>query len=253
MKLLTSKQSVTPYTALASIYDQVMAHVNYRRWAAYIHDIISLFRPQTTMVIDVSCGTGTFCSFLQRYDYQVFGLDNSLPMLKQAVQKEILPKNFICADLSRPPLSIQVDAAVSLYDSMNYLMESTLWLAALRNIYNLLQDGGLYIFDVSTVFNSQKDFSQYVNRETFANGSYLRKSRFDKKKNIQKNYFEIELTQHPKTIFCEMHLQTIRPLDEVVDFINKSPFTMVAGYQDFTFKPYHEKCERVHFVLKKDL
>jgi hypothetical protein len=49
-----------------------------------------------------------------------------------------------------------------------------------------------------------------------------------------------------------MHQQTIRPLGEVIDLIKESPLSMVAGYQDFTFSPYHEKCERVHFVLKKN-
>ena len=83
------------------------------------------------------------------------------------------------------------------------------------------------------------------------NGSYLRKSNFDKKENIQINHFEIRLNEHPKTVFVETHKQRIRSLQEVVDFIEASLFTLIAGFKDFTFQPFDESCERVHFVLQK--
>lgn len=253
MKWFAEKETVAPYSALAPIYDQVMAHVNYERWAAYVHDIIQRFRPDTEWVVDVSCGTGTCLSFLRDYGYRVTGMDSSMAMVKQAAQKSLRQQNrFLCADLLNVPLSKQPDVVISLYDSMNYLLNASLWRKALLEIYKILHNNGLFVFDVSTVLNSDKDFSKYVHRETFGEGSYFRKSEFEKKEAIQKNYFEIKLKSQPKKIFCENHQQRIRPLKEIVDFIENSPFTFVAGYQEFTFEPFAEDCERVHFVLKKE-
>jgi hypothetical protein len=135
---------------------------------------------------------------------------------------------------------------------MNYILDAEGWQKALKNIYDHLKKNGLFIFDVSTVFNSQKDFSKYVHRETFKNGSYFRKSFYDRRNFIQINSFEIKLPTHPKVIFCERHQQRIRPLSEIVQFITQSPFTLLAGYKEFTFTPFDEECERVHFVLRKE-
>ena len=247
-----TKKKVTPYSALAPIYDRVMAHVNYKRWAAYIDEIVSRFRPASHWIVDLSCGTGTLCLLLEKYGYSVTGLDSSKAMLLQAARKISINQNrFICADLCSLPIAEQPDVVISLYDSMNYLLNTKMWRKCLSDIFHVLKDGGLFIFDVSTLFNSRKDFSRYVHKETFWGGSYFRKSTFDKKNNVQINYFEIKLANKPKTIFCETHHQRIRRLDEIVQFVDASPFSLLAGYKDFTFKPYSETCERVHFVLKK--
>ncbi|MBN1479839.1 class I SAM-dependent methyltransferase [candidate division KSB1 bacterium] len=252
MKWGASHKNVAPYTALAPIYDRVMAHVNYERWAAYIHDIISCYRPASKWVVDISCGTGTFCLLLHIYGYHVTGMDSSLPMLKQAVRKwSTNPASFICADLSHLPLSERADVVVSLYDSMNYLLESSSWHASLLEISAQLQENGLFIFDVSTIYNSSKDFSQYVNKESFSGARYVRKSTFDKKNHIQTNHFEIRLAQNPGMTLCETHRQRIWPLEDIQAFIQDSPFDLLAGYKNFSFDPLTEKCERVHFVLKK--
>ena len=251
MKWFAEKKTVPPYSALAPIYDQVMEHVNYRRWAAYVHNIVSRFQPDSRCIVDISCGTGTCAVFLSKYGYRVTGLDSSLPMLKEA-QRKTRAAHFICADLSLLPLTTEAGTIVSLYDSMNYLLEEDLWHKAFVDVHRALKKDGLFIFDVSTLMNSKRDFSRYVHRETFHNGSYVRKSSFDRQEFIQKNYFEIKLHDRPGFVFCENHQQRIRPLKEILMFIDASPFDLLAGYKDFTFEPFDEECERVHFVLKKE-
>ncbi|MBN1560070.1 class I SAM-dependent methyltransferase [candidate division KSB1 bacterium] len=244
---------MAPYSALAHIYDDVMAHVNYKRWAAYIHEIITRFRPHSHWIVDISCGTGTLCLLLARYGYNVTGMDRSPAMLKQAARKTLPQKNsYICADLRSLPFAAQPDVMVSLYDSMNYLMKAESWHKSLREIFLALKDNGLFIFDVSTIYNSRKDFARYIHSESFAGGSYHRRSTFDRKENIQTNYFEIKLSHQPGHLFCETHHQRIRHLEEIVALIDHSPFSLIAGYKEFSLEPYHENCERVHFVLKKN-
>ncbi|MBN1466052.1 class I SAM-dependent methyltransferase [candidate division KSB1 bacterium] len=229
-----------------------MAHVNYKLWATYIHEIVTRFRPESRRIVDLSCGTGTLCLLLAHYGYQVTGMDSSHAMLRQAARKTASAQiRYVCADLCSLPMAERSDVMISLYDSMNYLMDIPLWNRSLLDIHSCLNDDGLFIFDVSTIYNSCKDFSRYIHRESFADGSYHRKSTFDREKNIQTNYFEIKLAHQPGVLFCEMHRQRIRQLEEIVDIIRRSPFDLVAGYKDFSLAAYSENCERVHFVLKK--
>ena len=249
---MVSKTKVSPYSALAPIYDQVMFHVNYKKWANYVIKIANKFAKSSKIIFDISCGTGSCDFYLSKQKFNVIGMDAALAMVQQArikYNKENML--FFCGDMQHPALSTPVDMAISLYDSMNYLISDASWNTCLQNIHTILPAGGLFVFDVSTVYNSQIDFSQYIQKERFKHGTYKRQSWFDSKKFIQTNYFEIQYQNVPQTIFCETHQQKIRYLDEIESLIAQSPFEYIASFKDFTFLPRSEKSERVHFVLKK--
>ncbi len=249
---MISKQQVSPYSALAPIYDQVMIHVNYKKWAGYVTKIIKKFAKNSSSILDISCGTGSCDFYLRKQNFVVVGMDAALPMVQQARFKYKNEKIFFCCgDMQTPPVAVQFDAVISLYDSVNYLISDKSWHRCFRNVYDILEPNGLFIFDVSTVFNSQTDFSQYIQRERFSNGRYKRQSWFDSQEMIQTNYFEIRYHNMPDTVFCEMHQQKIRYLDDIESLIADSPFELVNAFKNFTLLPRSEKSERVHFVLRK--
>lgn len=242
-----------PYSALAQIYDQVMNHVEYDRWARHLIRLTRLHGGAPQTVLDVSCGTGTLCREFQARGFRVLGCDASLPMVKRALagsgSSSAIP--YWCAAMDRVALRTPVGLVLSSYDSMNYLHEPGQWHAVFRQIHSLLEPGGLFIFDISTLRNSQEIFADYVHREKFPEGSYRRTCHFDAGANIQYNYFEIELSGAPGCLYKEVHSQSIRALAEVEDFIAKSPFILLGSYANFTLRPGSEKAERVHFVLRK--
>jgi len=248
------KKDVPPYSALAVIYDEVMEHVDYVRWASYVYEIIQRFEIRADWILDISCGTGSCCAKLAELGCHVVGADSSLAMIRQAKEKfaqSSLSAGFYCADMRYQPLRSKPDVIISLYDSMNYLLYEKDWQACLNDVYIAVKSGGLFIFDVSTLQNSLQDFSNYRQKGMAAGGGYVRKSTFERGARMQKNYFEIILKDDPDVAHCETHCQIIRPLDEILSFIQKSQFQLLAGYKGFSFKPFTEKSERVHFVLKK--
>jgi len=250
--MMTIKNTIPAYEALAAIYDEVMAHVDYEHWAEYIDQLVDK-HGSGRKIYDISCGTGTCCAELYNLGYQVWGSDNSWPMVKQAVKKfnsTPLQNCFFCASMEYPAIRFQPDVIVSLYDSINYLIESAQWMTCLSNVASLLKPGGLFIFDVSTILNSQQDFANLVHKEQTSQGEYVRKSTFNSQTCLQKNVFEIRF-RNKKSGFKETHVQKIRALKEVEQFIKASPLNLVAGYEDFSLTPFSEECERVHFVLIK--
>jgi len=184
----------------------------------------------------------------------VAGSDISLDMIKIARDKAAksgLTMPFWCADMRRFAVRFPADLIVSLYDSMNYLMNPNDWARCLDNVYSMLGPKGVFVFDVSTVHNSQRYFRRYVQRERGQGIVYSRKSEFDNKRMIQQNRFEIRLDSHPNVVFYEVHEQRIRHLQDIMQMVAKSHLSLDGCYHGFSFTPGTEKSERVHFVLKK--
>ncbi len=242
-----------PYSALAQIYDQVMNHVDYDRWARHLIRLARLHGVEPRTVLDVSCGTGTLCREFQSRGYKILGCDASLPMLRRAVaahgSRAAIP--YWCSSMDRVAVHMPVDLVLSSYDSMNYLHEPRQWQAVFHRIHDLLAPGGLFIFDISTLRNSTEIFADYVHQEEFEEGSYRRTSLFDAGRNIQYNYFEIELSGTPGCLYIEVHSQSIRALAEIEGFVAQSPLELLGDYANFSLRPGSERAERVHFVLKK--
>ncbi len=240
---------VAPYSALAGIYDFVMNHVDYHRWANYVALIAEKHGNHTKNIVDFSCGTGSLCVHLEQLGYKVSGCDSSKEMIKVARQKLNAP--FWCADMRNAAMQGSPDMILSLYDSMNYLPDNLSWLQSFRSVYSILKPDGLFLFDVSTLHNSIDVFNNYVEKEKSENAGYLRKSRFEKEQQLQINYFEIRYKKFPEVIFCETHKQRIKSVKEIEDLIQQTNFEVLGYYSGFSLQPGGEESERVHFVLKK--
>ena len=231
-----------------------MNHVQYDEWARYIQKVAVTYGSNVKSILDVSCGTGTLCLKLEKYGYCIFGCDQSMEMAKKATAKATAWKSarkFFCAEMTLSPVKSQVDMVISLYDSINYLRNDLQWCQCLNNIYANLKVDGLFVFDVSTLYNSMYVFKNYIHREANGEASYFRRSSFFKKSQIQKTEFEIKFRSKPGTVFYESHQQRIRSLDDIERLIASSKLTKIAAHDGFTFYPGSEKSERVHFILKK--
>jgi SAM-dependent methyltransferase len=247
--------SITPYSALAEIYDQVMDHVDYGHWANYVYKLAALHGAEPRTVLEVSCGTGALSRELSLRKIRVLACDVSLAMVQKATRRgqgKARNVTYWCSDMRRIGLRIPADLVLSLYDSMNYLIQDVDWVQALLQMHEQLRPGGLFIFDISTLRNSIETFADYQHEENFSLGYYRRESYFDATTSLQYNHFDIILHQKPDALYTEVHKQRIRPLNEVVQLIAQTPFKFLANYADFTLRPGSEKADRVHFVLQKE-
>lgn len=242
-----------PYAVLASIYDQVMNHVDYDHWARHLLRLARLHGVSPRRILDLSCGTGRLCRELAARGYELLACDASLPMLKVAIQNaaQAPPIRFWCASMDRMATKNPVDLVISSYDSMNYLHTPAQWQATLQQAHRILHPGGLFIFDVSTLHNSIEVFADYVHEEQFAEGCYRRESRFALETHLQYNFFEIELSAAPGCLYKEVHVQKIRSLAEIDRFIAASPFICLGRYANFSLRPGSDRADRVHYVLVK--
>lgn len=75
------------YTAFASVYDRLMADVDYLAWARFYHELMERYGVPRGKVCECACGTGSITIALSKMGYQMTGVDLSPDMLFEASQK----------------------------------------------------------------------------------------------------------------------------------------------------------------------
>ena len=240
-----------PYSELAEIYDRVMDHVDYISWAGYISSIFRRHRIDVKNILEIACGTGSLSVELYKLGYSVTGMDVSPHMLAKASEKfkkHDIPVRLFSSSMKSIPLNCQFDAVLCIYDSINYLTDTRDFIRTVGEVSKVTRSGGLFIFDVCTVKNSEMFFSQNSMVENLGDIRYERICKFDSVRRIQENHFIIR--KFGKR-YVENHYQKIYRLDEIRAMIAGNNFDEIGIYDDLSFLPGTENSERVHFVLKK--
>ena len=245
---------VSPYSKLASIYDDVMSHVDYKLWARYIQKVIKKWNPDARTILDISCGTGSFLAKLDVARHQLFGFDLSFEMIFKSKTKNHCLKHQLqlwCGDMQSFVIQKKVDVVVCLYDSINYLLSFDEWTRCFDCVFESLNDQGIFIFDICTEKNSFKYFRNYIEKQKRNEYQYLRESQYNCETRIHSNRFIIDFNSDARK-YVEIHQQYIFPLNEVMNFISKSKFDLLSVYDGFTLRQANKNSLRVHFILKKN-
>lgn len=240
------------YTIIAKVYDEMMTHVNYKRWAKYIRSILKNEKFRDGNLLDIGCGSGEFLKYMQKYNYYTTGCDRSVEMIDRAKKK--LPNiHFLHSAL---PLLEEIpenkyNIIVCLFDTVNYLPDEETLTNSLQNIYRKIKSPGIFIFDVVTKFYCEQFFQNYHEDEILEKDTaYSRVSEFNADQNIQINYIRVYT---PDGIFEEIHHQKIFDLQLIQNIIlRKTKFEFINMLEDFSFQQADSNSGRVHFVLKKN-
>ena len=136
------------YDSLARHYDAVTG--DSATEARFVHGIIERCHGRAATVLDVACGTGGITALLAGA-YQVSGLDISAGMLAVARQK--LPEGtpLYLADMTSFKLNASFDVIVCAYQGVNHLLSLSGWKRFFDCVYDHLNEGGVFVFDIATV------------------------------------------------------------------------------------------------------
>jgi SAM-dependent methyltransferase len=105
--------------------------------------------PENASILDLCCGTGQLASELTRRGYKVSGLDGSAEMLGFA-RRNAPGAEFILDDARSFTLPPKFHLAVSMFDSLNHILEPAELSAVFTNVYAALRPNGLFLFDMIT-------------------------------------------------------------------------------------------------------
>ena len=143
------------YNSFAEYYDVLMEDAQYASRCEYILKTASRFNHSMGRTLDLACGTGSLTLELWKRGVDVFGADGSVEMLSEAVAKcsqtgaDIL---FVRQDMQALEPSMPIDTCVCTLDSLNHLTDEVDVQSTFDGVARNLRDGGLFIFDVNTVY-----------------------------------------------------------------------------------------------------
>lgn len=138
-----------PYTRLAGVYDEFVVDPCHPLWADFLDALWGLDPDGVASVLDVGCGTGLLAAELIARGCRVVGVDASPAMLARARHR--LGPGTVLVHQVLPDLTIGgvFDAAVSSFDSLNYLTATELR-STMASLARRLRPSGWLVVDLHT-------------------------------------------------------------------------------------------------------
>lgn len=166
----------TEYDCFAYFYNKYWT-INAPLYLEKALDILLLEKLEENVhILDVCCGTGNVAGLLSAKGYHMTGLDGSKLMLDYA-KENAQAVEFIQADARNFNLGRKFQAITCLFDSINHLLSKDDVLKVFKNIYEHLEENGIFVFDANSLSSSSdvdlSDFSAVEEKEVFiSQGSY---------------------------------------------------------------------------------
>jgi ubiquinone/menaquinone biosynthesis C-methylase UbiE len=230
---------MSPFSRIAPYYDTLMNHIDYPGWIEYIKKFFQVFHKQPKVIIDVACGTGNASLLLAQSGFKVIGVDRSAAMLEIFKEKSRgLDIDFVCADMRGFEVPQPGDAAISLFDSINYLLTEEELERCFCNVHRNLKPGGLFIFDMNTIFGLSTHWGNSITlREVGAIYSVWKNS-YDYKENISTLHLTLFVkNQDHYERLEELHRERGYPTAVVEKRLKRAGFIRCHFYQHLFFTP----------------
>lgn len=244
------------YTGFAQVYDTFMDNVPYEEWADYYKEILREHGIMDGIVLDLGCGTGSMTELLAEQGYDMIGVDNSEEMLDLAMEKRAASGQdilYLLQDMRKFELYGTVRAVISACDSVNYLTEPGDLVKVFSLVNNYLDPGGIFVFDLNTVYKYQEILGEQTIAEDREECSFIWDNFYDEEEMINEYDLTIFVQEDGELFrrYCETHYQRAYSLETVKTLIEKAGMEVLAIYDAFTYNKPKPDSERVYFVARE--
>lgn len=246
---------MSAYEALAASYDALTYDIPYEKIANFWQKLLKRYGCQPETVLDLACGTGSLSLLLCQRGYQVLGVDISEDMLTQASEKAMDLENppfFICQPMQHLRLPAPVDAVVCCLDSINYVTRPKDCRQTFQRVYQALNPGGVFVFDINTPHKLMGLDGQVFLDETEDTYCVWR-AEFDHRRNLC--YYGMDLFQLDQDDAwirsAEEHVEYAYTPEELEAYLKEARFVNIRQYGDLVLRGPKEGEQRIYFAAQK--
>lgn len=244
------------YQSFAWVYDTFMDNIPYDDWTAYLTDLLREYGVADGLVLDMGCGTGNVTERLAAAGYDMIGIDNSEEMLMEAREKGMENQSsslYLLQDMRSFELYGTVAAAVSICDSMNYILEENDLEQVFRLVNNYLDPGGVFIFDFNTPYKYKEVIGDQVIAENREDCSFIWENNFDEEQQI--NIYDLTIfIQEQKDLFRryqETHYQKAWTVEAFRQAAERAGMKVLKIYDAFTREEPKADSERLYMIVQE--
>jgi len=250
--------SLTSYSALAAYYDRLMAHIDYDAWADFALGVLALSAAEgrRPLVLDLACGTGSIAVRLAAKGVDVIGIDASSEMLAVAegkAREQNAPVTLSEQDLVSFELPVAADAAVCLFDSLNYLTSVRELEAALSRAARALRGGAPFLFDLQT-----EERLRRIGEETYADAeedvAYVWRSGYDERRRICEMHLTLFAKDPVSGLFKrydEIHYERAHSPAEVERALRAAGFALESRWETDPYEPGRPGTGRMFYLARR--
>ena len=241
--------------AFAEYYDSLVG-ADYNKISEFLIASIKKYKPDSTLICDLGCGTAKVTTALAKMGYDMIGIDSSEDMLISA--RDNISKSGITdvlllnQDITDFELYGTVDVIYSTLDTINYITDKRSLVRLFKLVKNYLNYDGLFIFDINTdyKFNNilanqnytydEEDlfFNWYVDFEKNTGNCYHYLTYF--KQNNEGMYERFDSVQHQR-FYDKNYIESL---------CAKFNFEIIRCVDDYSCKQINDCTERITYVLK---
>jgi len=242
------------FDAIAPYYDDVMSVVPYRQWVQYVKKICKRFRWKPKRILDLATGTGSVALLLAEEGYHVTGVDIAPRMIDiarvKAAKRGVKNVAFLCQDAARLELPGAFDLAVSLFDSLNYLLTARALQQTFAGVYRHLAPGGGFIFDLNSEYSLEKNmFTQDNLWDENAEVKHIWTARYNKRTRVAT--IDMLFYLPDGRTFREVHKERAHRHEDVLRFLTDAGFEFLDAFDAYSFLPAGRRSERIFYVVRK--
>lgn len=240
---------MSSYNTFAEFYDALTENVEYEKRTDYLVRLFSSLSDKKGRVLDLACGTGSVALNLSKKGFDVIGLDLSSEMLSVADSKAQGSVQYFCGDMTDFSFEKKFNLCVCCLDSINHLTELSMVEKCFNCVYNSLDNDGVFIFDVNTVYKHNKilaDNTFVFDYEDFFL-SWDNELQEDNIVRILLDFFVYNGKSYDR--YSEEFCEKAYSVDELKSVLYN--FDIVAIYDDLSFNAPKNDSERLYFVCKR--
>lgn len=281
------------YTGFAEVYDLFMDNVPYEAWSEAIVRTLREYGITEGLLLDLGCGTGTMTALLAEAGYDMIGVDGSEEMLelameKQAGREESAEKQaereapaekepvekraveeqpgekqnerqtdilYLCQDMREFELYGTVRAAVSVCDSLNYILEEEELLQVFRLVHNYLDPDGLFLFDLNTIYKYEALLAENTIAENREEGSFIWENYYDREERLNEYDLTIYARREDGSYerFEETHYQRAYETGRVLELLREAGLEPLWVRDADNGEAPGEETERVCILARNQL
>lgn len=241
------------YKDTAEFYDLLTSDIDYLKYADFFSAVFKKHsKTDVRNVLDLGCGTGRLTVTMAEMGYDMTGVDASSDMLSVACSKNCPGILWINQDFTELDLFGAYDAAISLLDCLNHLLEEEMVEKYISHMRNFVEPNGLFIFDINSEYKFRSIYKDNVFYSVQDDFTYIWENKFDEDSKI----CEMDLTFFLKEgniyrRFDSINKEKSYSVEFLSTVLEKSGFLIEALYSDCSFEIPGPETERIFFVCRR--
>ena len=252
-----SSGSARQYGDVAAVYDVLMAGVPHDQWLTRIEKAVHARGKSPRSALDIACGTGLSTQVLAERGYSpVCGVDLSEPMVAIArtkAQARHLPITFVCEDAAALDLGdARFDLVISLFDSLNYIIDPAALRAAFARIFLHMSPGGLFAFDLNALYALANRFFDQTG--TYGPVHHVWRSYWDRQTRlcrVEMSFWVRDDETGDTRHFTETHIQRAYTVPEITEWLAAAGFINIEVFSNYGNRPPGPKTDRLLFLAER--